>query len=227
MAGEGQEHQQPAGLKRSQGQSRRAQQASAAGRSPKPSVRGCLFYAAVVADLLKEQAAARQAPTHDHYLAERRARQEGPRAWSPMRPRSPIAKANRSCRSPSSRPRGSAAKLMSDIDAIPACSEQGPAAAGPAPGTGSKQNLRLQIIVDGPGSSALQRLASVEALQRLASVEALQRLASVETSTSSPSMITRSQSSEVQADFFSLSLHTPSGSERPDVSWDGAPHPPF
>jgi len=209
MAGEGQEHQQPAGLKRSQGQSRRAQQASAAGRSPKPSVRGCLFYAAVVADLLKEQAAARQAPTHDHYLAERRARQEGPRAWSPMRPRSPIAKANRSCRSPSSRPRGSAAKLMSDIDAIPACSEQGPAAAGPAPGTGSKQNLRLQIIVDGPGSSALQGLASVEA------------------SISSPSMITRSQSSEVQADFFSLCLRTPSGSERPDVSWDGAPHPPF
>ena len=209
MAGEGQEHQQPAGLKRSQGQSRRAQQASAAGRSPKPSVRGSLFYAAVVADLLKEQAAARQAPTHDHYLAERRARQEGPRAWSPMRPRSPIAKANRSCRSPSSRPRGSAAKLMSDIDAIPACSEQGPAAAGPAPRTGSKQNLRLQIIVDGPGSSALQGLASVEA------------------SISSPSMITRSQSSEVQADIFSLCLRTPSGSERPDVSWDGAPHPPF
>ena len=161
------------------------------------------------ANLLKEQAAAMQAPTHDHYLAERRARQEGPRARSPVRPRSPIAKANRSCRSPSSRPRGSAAKLTSDIDAIPACSEEGPAAAGPAPGTGSKQNLRLQIIVDGPGSSALQRLSSVEA------------------SISSPSMITRSQSSEVQADFFSLSLHTPSGSERPDVSWDGAPHPPF
>ena len=187
---------------------------------------GSLFYANVVANLLKQQAAARQAPTHDHCLAERRARQEGPRARSPVRPMSPIAKANRNCRWPSSR-RGSAAKLTSDIDAIPACSEQGPAAAGPAPGTGSKQNLRLQIIVDGPGSSALQRLASVEALQRLASVEALQRLASVETSTSSPSMITRSQSSEVQADFFSLSLHTPSGSERPDVSWDGAPHPPF
>jgi len=218
MAGEGREHQQPAGHKRSQGQSRRAQQASAAGRSPKPSVRpvkvvknvssGSLFYANVVANLLKQQAAARQAPTHDHCLAERRARQEGPRARSPVRPMSPIAKANRNCRWPSSR-RGSAAKLTSDIDAIPACSEEGPAAAGPAPGTGSKQNLRLQIIVDGPGSSALQRLASVE------------------TSISSPSMITRSQTSEVQADFFSLFLHNPSGSERPDVSWDGAPHPPF
>ena len=92
---------------------------------------------------------------------------------------------------------------MSDIDSIPAC----PATAGPARGADTTQTLRLQLIVDGDdfSSPALQALASIEA-------------------SASPAMITRSQSSEMQAGFFSLSLaRTPSSSGRSGEVWD---HPP-
>ncbi len=82
---------------------------------------------------------------------------------------------------------------MSDIDIVPAC----PATADPALDTMKILRRPLVIdVIDVPGSSALQRLVSVEA-------------------SASPAMITRSQSSEMQTGFFALSLaRTPSSSDR-------------
>jgi len=164
---------------------------------------GSRFYANVVANLLKEKTAAMQAQTHDHYLAERRAQQARPCARSP--PKSPIAKSNKNTRWPSSRPRGATPKLMSDIDAITACSNDSPATADPAArGTGSFENRRRHLRIIIPGSPVLETLATIEA-------------------SVSPAIITRSQASEMQAGFFSLTLaRTPSASERGGERRDGS-----
>ena len=86
--------------------------------------------------LQKEQAAAKQARTHNTYLGERRAR-------------------------PSSRPHRSAAKLKSD--SAPAPPTEGPAAAGPAMGAPAPRP-REHLNIERQGASGLPSLTSAEAL---------------------------------------------------------------